>query len=377
MDFQLSDDQRAIAEMAGSLFGDLCSDDRLRAFTTSGDTWMPDLWAKCVETGLHALAIPEAAGGSGLGMTELMLVLEAQGRGLGMVPLWQHQIAAATLDRFGAAAHQALIDKAATGEALLTLTLDGLASTAGVALEARPEGDGFALHGRVPALPLGMESAAALLPAHTPDGLCLVLLRLDAEGLDKVAGVFTHGEGVAELHCRGALLSRADVLPAAALAWLEPRVIAALAALQLGVSAEQVRRTVAYVSERVQFERPIGSFQAVQMSLADAHMDIEALRSALWQLVYRLDAGLPAGPEALATRYLACETGHRVGHRAQHVHGGIGVDLTYPIHRYLYWSRALGLALGGSAATLERLGDWLANNDTLGWKYDLAEHPTL
>ena len=59
------------------------------------------------------------------------------------------------------------------------------------------------------------------------------------------------------------------------------------------------------------------------------------------------------------------------------MHGGIGVDLTYPIHRYLYWSRALGLALGGSAATLERLGDWLANNDTLGWKYDLAEHPTL
>ena len=71
MDFQLSDDQRAIAEMAGSLFGDLCSDDRLRAFTASGDSWMADLWAKCVETGLHALAIPEAAGGSGLGMTDL------------------------------------------------------------------------------------------------------------------------------------------------------------------------------------------------------------------------------------------------------------------------------------------------------------------
>ncbi|WP_300439220.1 acyl-CoA dehydrogenase family protein [Zoogloea sp.] len=377
MDFQLSDDQRAIAEMAGSLFADLCSDERLRAFTTTGETWMAELWAQCVETGLHALAIPEEAGGSGLGMTELMLVLEAQGRGLGLVPLWRHQLAAATLARFGAAAHQALTGKAAAGEALLSLALDGLASATGVALEARPEGGGFALHGRVPALPLGMESAAALLPAHTPDGLRLVLLRLDADGLDKVAGVLTHGEGIAELHCKGVRVSDADVLPVAALAWLEARAIAALAALQLGVSAEQVRRTVAYVSERVQFDRPIGSFQAVQMGLADAHMSIEALRSALWQLVYRLDAGLPAGPEALATRYLACETGHLVGHRAQHVHGGIGVDLSYPIHRYLYWSRALGLALGGSAATLERLGEWLADNDTLGWKYDLAEHPTL
>ena len=377
MDFQLSDDQRAIADMAGSLFGDLCSDDRLRASTTSGETWMADLWAKCVETGLHALAIPEEAGGSGLGMTELMLVLEAQGRGLGLVPLWRHQLAAAALARFGGPAHQALIGQAVAGEGLLSVALDSLASASGVGLEARPEGDGFALHGRVAAVPLGMESAAVLLPARTPEGLRVVLLRLDAPGVDKVAGVLTHGEGAAELHCRGVLLSRADLLPAAALAWLESRAIAALAALQLGVSAEQLRRTVAYVAERVQFERPIGSFQAVQMSLADAHMDIEALRSTLWQLVYRLDAGLPAGPEALATRYLACETGHLVGHRAQHVHGGIGVDLSYPIHRYLYWSRALGLALGGSAATLERLGDWLADNDTLGWKYDLAEHPTL
>jgi alkylation response protein AidB-like acyl-CoA dehydrogenase len=58
---------------------------------------------------------------------------------------------------------------------------------------------------------------------------------------------------------------------------------------------------------------------------------------------------------------------------AQHVHGGIGVDLTYPMHRFLYWSRAIGAALGGSEHHLAQLGDWLADNDTLGWKYDLAE----
>jgi alkylation response protein AidB-like acyl-CoA dehydrogenase len=58
---------------------------------------------------------------------------------------------------------------------------------------------------------------------------------------------------------------------------------------------------------------------------------------------------------------------------AQHVHGGIGVDVTYPIHRFLFWSRALGLALGGSEYQLAKLGDWLANHDSLGWKYDLAE----
>ncbi len=377
MDFQLSDDQRAIADMAGSLFGDLCTDERHRAYTAAGETWMADVWAKCVETGLHALAIPEAAGGSGLGMTELMLVLEAQGHALGMVPLWRHQLAAAALARFGGDAQRARVARAASGECLLSLALDGLADASGAALAARPDAGGWVLHGQVKALPLAMESTAALVAAATPDGWRLVLIPLDAAGVERVAGVFTHGEGVADLHLDGLRIAATEVLPAAAGEWLETRAIACLAALQLGVSSEQLRRTVAYVGERVQFERPIGSFQAVQMSLADAHMAIEALRAALWALVYRLDAGLPARPESLATRYLACETGHLVGHKAQHVHGGIGVDLSYPIHRYLYWSRALGLALGGAAATLERLGDWLADNDTLGWKYDLAEHPSL
>ncbi|WP_374482454.1 acyl-CoA dehydrogenase family protein [Zoogloea sp.] len=378
MDFQLNEDQRAIADMAGGLFADFCTDERMRAFDTASQPFMADLWGQCVETGLHGLAIPEEAGGLGLGMTELMLVLEAQGRALAPVPLWRHQLAAATLARFGGAAGVETAQAAASNSLLITLALDGLASSRPVGLRLTRSGDGFRLDGVASAVPLGAEVCRALLLAQGEAGVCLVSVDLRAPaGIDKVPGVFTNGEPVADLRFDGFALGADAVLPPAALAWLEPRAIAALAALQLGVSAEQVRRTVGYVSERRQFDRAIGSFQAVQMSLADAHIAIEALRSALWQLVYRLDVGLPTAPEALATRYLACETGHSVGHKAQHVHGGIGVDLTYPIHRYLYWSRALGLALGGPAATLERLGDWLADNDTLGWKYDLEENPTL
>jgi alkylation response protein AidB-like acyl-CoA dehydrogenase len=91
-------------------------------------------------------------------------------------------------------------------------------------------------------------------------------------------------------------------------------------------------------------------------------------------LVWRLDQGYDCTPQAYATKYLANLAGHRVGHLAQHVHGGIGVDRTYPIHRFLYWSRALSIALGSTGAHLERLGDWLATNNNLGWKYDLDEH---
>ncbi|WP_095059636.1 MULTISPECIES: acyl-CoA dehydrogenase family protein [unclassified Pseudomonas] len=377
MDFELSEDQRAIAQMADGLFVDHCHDDYMRQWDTSGEPMMAPLWALCIETGLHALAIPEEHGGSGLGMTELMLVLQAQGKALAQVPLWRHQLAAATLARFDAGDSAGWVAKAASGEALLSLSIDGLSSARGIELQAQANAGGWSINGRVAALSQGDLASAALVLVQAEGQPRLLLLDLAAPEVQRVSAVLTHGEAVADLHIHGLTVNAAALLPIEAVAWLELRCTAALAALQLGVSEEQIRRTVAYVSERRQFERSIGSFQAVQMSMADTHIAVESLRTVLWQLAYRIDAGLPSPSEALATAWIACEAGHRIGHVAQHVHGGIGVDLTYPIHRFLYWSRGLCLALGGSAASLERLGDWLNDNDKLGWKYDLEEHQAL
>ena len=377
MDFELSEDQRAIAQMADSLFVDHCHDDYMRQWDISGEPMMAPLWKLCIETGLQALAIPEEHGGSGLGMTELMLVLQAQGKALAQVPLWRHQLAAATLARFAALGSAQWIAKAASGEALLSLSIDGLNSALGIELHATACAAGWSINGRVAALSLGDQAHAALVVVQAKGEPRLLLLDLSAPQIQKLSAVLTHGEAVADLHIQGLTVEAGALLPAEAVDWLELRSVAALAALQLGVSQEQVRRTVAYISERRQFERVIGSFQAVQMSMADTHIAVEALRTVLWQLAYRIDAGLPAPSEALATAWMACEAGHRIGHVTQHVHGGIGVDLTYPIHRFLYWSRGLCLALGGSAASLERLGDWLNDNDKLGWKYDLEEHQAL
>lgn len=377
MDFNLSEDQRAIAEMAGGLFNDFCTDERMREFDESGATLMQELWQACVETGLHSLYIPESVGGSGLGMTELMLVLQAQGSGLGLVPLWRHQVAAATLAEFAPDAFGAVLDAAASAERLLTLGTAERSRAAGLGLMAVANADGWTLEGTAHALPAAVEASGALVLADTAEGDRLVYVDLAADGVQLLPGVLTQGESVADVQFKQVQLASDRVLPVAATQWLETRAIACQAALQLGVSEEQIRRTVEYVNERVQFDRKIGQFQAVQMTMADCKVALEALRSVLWQLCYRIDAGLPAPSEALATAWLACEAGHSIGHKAQHVHGGIGVDLTYPIHRFLYWSRALSLGLGGSRATLERLGDWLATHDTLGWKYDLDEHQTL
>ena len=373
MNFELSEDQRAFAEMASGLFADFCSDDQLRAHDATGAPFMQALWQQCVAAGLNTVMVPEEQGGLGLGMTELMAVLEQQGRALAMVPLWEPQLTVASLAEFAPSVLPQVLDDALSGEAPVALSLQSLSQSRGPSLQLARAGDGWTLTGHASAVPLGAQACHALLAAEAQGQMRLVLVDLTQPGVQRTEGMDQHHQAVADLAFGGVPVASGNVLPVEATGWTEQRAIACVAALQLGVTQEQLRRTVEYVSERQQFGRVIGSFQLVAGQMADGYIATEALRTSLWQLVYRLDAGLGAAPQAWATRALSNDTGHRAGHMAQHVHGGIGVDITYPIHRFLFWSRALGVALGGTEHHLARLGDWLANNDTLGWKYDAAE----
>lgn len=376
MDFRFSEDQRAFADTAAALFAEHCSDDALRAHDASGAPYMQQLWPACVDMGLHGIVVPESAGGLGLGMTELIGVLAAQGGALALVPLWEHQLATAALAHFGSDALKSrLLPAAMDGSALWTASLAALADSRGVSLKLSQAGSGWRLDGHVAAVPLGGVAQHALLGAEGDDGVPrLIALDLAQAGVQHHSGIDQHHLGVADLILDGVTLDADAVLASAAHAWFEPRAIACLASLQLGVIETQLQRTVQHVSERKQFGRTISSFQLVVGALADGYITREALRTTLWQLAYRLDAGLGALPQALAVRAQACDLGYFVGHKAQHLHGGVGVDISHPMHRFLYWSRVLSATLGGSAAHLARLGDWLAEHDQLGWKYDLPEN---
>jgi alkylation response protein AidB-like acyl-CoA dehydrogenase len=118
--------------------------------------------------------------------------------------------------------------------------------------------------------------------------------------------------------------------------------------------------TAAYVSERVQFGRPLGTFQAVQQRVADAYIDVESIRATMWPAAWRLDQGRPAGDAVAVAKFFAAEAGQRVIAAAQHLHGGIGVDMDYPLHRYTFWSKQVELALGGANRHLARLGKAMA-----------------
>ncbi len=145
-----------------------------------------------------------------------------------------------------------------------------------------------------------------------------------------------------------------------AVAWMLDRARTGLCAIQLGVTEEAVRRAASYLNQRHQFGRPLSSFQGTMLRAADAYIDTEAIRVTTWQAAWRIDEGLPAAEAVAVAHWWASEAGQRVVHATQHLHGGLGADISYPIHRYFLWGKQIELMLQGPSAELSRLGSLLA-----------------
>jgi acyl-CoA dehydrogenase len=135
----------------------------------------------------------------------------------------------------------------------------------------------------------------------------------------------------------------------------------ALCVQEAGACAAALELTAEYTKTRVQFEKPIATFQAVGQRAADAYVDTEAIRLTAWQAASRLASGLPAGAEIAVAKFWAAEGGQRVVHAASHLHGGVGVDRDYPLHRYFLLTRQIELTLGSANESLRRLGRILAD----------------
>jgi len=142
--------------------------------------------------------------------------------------------------------------------------------------------------------------------------------------------------------------------------WLIDRASTSMSVMMAGVCDSALRLTAEYATTRVQFERPIATFQAVSQRAADAYIDTEAVRLTARQAAWRLGEGLDAAEALAIAKTWAADGADRVVHAAQHLHGGIGLDVDYPVHRYFRWARHIGLSLGGSATHLRRLGDLIA-----------------
>ena len=136
--------------------------------------------------------------------------------------------------------------------------------------------------------------------------------------------------------------------------------VAGTCAIQAGVCEAATRMTGDYASNRRQFDAPIATFQAVAHRVADAYIDTEAVRLTARQAAWRIGAGMDASEAVEIAKVWAASGADRVVHAAQHVHGGIGVDTDYPVHRTYRWAKHLEFSLGSGSDHLRKLGAAIA-----------------
>ena len=369
MDFDLSEEQQAIEELAGRLLADRSTPDALRELEAADDDRVDrDLWRAMADAGLLALVVPEQHGGAGLGIVELCLLLREVGRRTAAVPaLATLALGALPLARWGTVAQQAAwLPGVSSGDTIMTAALvEPLGDPRAPSLVARAEGDGWILDGVRSNVPYGMVADVVLVPALGDGEPAVFPVETDATGLTRHRQATTSGvpEALLELESvrvrgedrLGGATSHAEVLPDCV-----DLASVACCAVMAGLAAEAVRITGGYTTARQQFGRSIASFQAVTQRAADAYVDAQGIELTMLQAAWRLGAGLPADREVATAKYWAAAGGQRVVHAAQHLHGGMGVDREYPLHRYFLLAKQLELFLGGATRQLLRLGAILA-----------------
>jgi alkylation response protein AidB-like acyl-CoA dehydrogenase len=373
VDFALSDEQVALRDLAARILTEQLPAERIKEIEglPEGEFFAADTWRELAKADLLGIALPEAHGGGGYGFFELALVLEQVGRAVAPLPVLATLVLGALpLAEFGTPEQQAaLLPGVIAGDVILTAALsegfDGLPPDV-PATEAAADGDGWRISGTKCLVPAGELASHALVPARTGDGTSTVfLVDLSSAGIVGQVDRSSNLEPLTTFTFDGVRVGRADVVGAVdggadVVAWTTDRGIAALCAVQAGVCEAALRLTATYTSERKQFGTPIATFQAVAHRAADAYIDTEAVRLTAYQAAWRLAEGHPAAEQLAIAKFWAAEGAQRVVHAAQHLHGGIGVDADYPVHRTFRWAKHVELSLGGGTTHLRRLGRLLA-----------------
>jgi alkylation response protein AidB-like acyl-CoA dehydrogenase len=269
--------------------------------------------------------------------------------------------------RFASAEQQAVILPGLTAGTLVPVPalIEPLADPLVPTTTAKPDGDGWVLEGTKTNVTGGLIADVFLIPASTPDGIGVFLVEPETEGLSRTRQETTTGTPDALVVLEGVRVGVGDLVGdidagGSVLRALVETATVAACAVMAGLCAEAVRITGEYTTSREQFGRPIATFQAVGQRAADAYVDSHAIRLTMLQAAWRLSAGYPAGREVAVAKYWASAGGQRVVHAASHLHGGVGVDRDYPLHRYFLLAKQLELTLGGATRQLLNLGRILA-----------------
>ena len=368
MTFALNDDQKAIRDLARGIFAATCDKDALDKLEAAGGFFSAGAWRALAQAGLAGMAVPEADDGGGLGLIEQCLVLRMVGEHVAPVPVLESAVMAGpAIARFAdEATKEQWLPGVLSGEAIGTVAL-GEPDTRDLGVPTTTVSADGLLTGTKTCVPWLDEAAALLLSATGPSGPGLWLVEKAALGREnaKISGqTATDGQPLAHVVMSG--VPAVKVGGEDALAFVLQRGALGRSAMAHGVAKMALGLTSEFCRQREQFGAPIGTFQAVSQRAGDMYIDTQAIELAVLSAAFQLQArddgtgGDEADSALLVARYFATEGCHRVVAAAQHLHGGMGFDRDYPLHRCFLRARRLELGLGTARESLARLGAMIA-----------------
>ncbi|CPR11227.1 acyl-CoA dehydrogenase FadE27 [Mycobacterium bohemicum DSM 44277] len=362
MDFTTTEAAQDLGGLVDTIVDAVCTPERQRELDTLEHRFDRELWRKLIDAGILSSASATSLGGDGFGALEQVAILVALGHQLAAVPYLDSVVlGAGALARFGSDdLQQEWGAPAVGGEKVLSAALAGEMGEGPV--RAARAGEGYRLTGTRTQVGFGPVADAFLVPAETDSGTAVFLVAADDPGVSVTALQTTGLSSVGHLTLEDTEVDGTRMVGGAeVVVWLDTLATLGRSAFQLGVLERGLQLTAEYARTREQFDRPIGSFQAVAQRLADGYIDVKGLRLTLTQAAWRVSEDVPAEIDVASAAFWAADAGHRVAHTIVHVHGGVGVDTDHPVHRYFLAAKDTEFALGSATGQLRRIGRELAD----------------
>lgn len=364
MELELTEEQKILQKSAADFLKKECPKELVRRLEETEEKHSPELWRKMAELGWMGLHLPEEYGGTDWSFLHMAVLLEEMGYNicpgpfvssavLGSVPVLQ----AGTEDQ-----KRAVLPGAAAGERILTMALteaEGGTGPSSVKVKAVQDGDGWVVDGLKLFVPDALVADWILCVARTSEGtrpeegLSLFLVERDHPGMTVTPLKTICRDCQCEVAFDKVRVDGADVLGPVGRAW--PVVKAALDRAAVARSAETVGAmraaldmTLAYAKERVQFGRPIGSFQAIQHYLADMWVDLLGTRNLVLRAAWKLSTGEPAEKEVSMAKIRAGQMGRKATTTGHRIFAGIGFTMEHDLHLYHRRTLAADLTFGDS-----------------------------
>lgn len=362
MDLGLSEEQNMLRMSAHSFLEKECPVTLVREMEEDERGYPPELWRKMAEMGWMGVVIPEEYGGIEGNFLDLTVLLEEMGRTLLPGPFFSTVVLGGLtiLAAGNTMQKEELLPKIANGEMILTLAMTEASSrhdAAGIEVRATTEGDDYVINGTKLFVPNAHVSDYMVCAAKTRDGvspeegITLFLVDSKSPGISVTILETIAADKQCEVIFDNVRIPKENILGELDKGWsvldkITQQAAVANCALMLGGAYQVIEMTVAYTKERVQFGRPIGSFQAIQHKCADMATEIDGARYITYQAAWKISEGLPSSIEVSMAKAWVSEAYRRTCGQGHQIHGGIGFTEEHNMGLYFRRAKAMEIAFG-------------------------------